>query len=70
MWESVGKHMKNFKFKNTVHLKYVKGTFIFNDMSRKVITSLKMQQSWFLSYMFFFSSIISAYWEKTFLQMA
>lgn len=52
MWESVAKYMKKFRFKNTVHPKNVKRTFVFNDVSIHVVTFLKMQQSWFSSYLF------------------
>lgn len=51
MWESIAKYMKKFRFKNTVHPK-IKGTFVFNDASIHVVTFLKMQQSWFSSYLF------------------
>lgn len=67
MWESVAMHVKNFSFESTVHPKNVKGTLVFNDASINVVTSVKMQQSWFSSYLFFslpLSDIVSAYWGK------
>lgn len=65
--------MKNSRFKNTVHSKNFKGTFMFNDASIRVVISLKMQQSWFSSYLFFLflSQVLFQLTEKkVFLQTA
>lgn len=74
MWDSVAKHVKNFRFESTVHPKNIKGTLVFNDVSINVVTSVRMQQSWFSSYLVFFSSPLrycfSLLGKKVFLQTA
>lgn len=72
MWESVAKYMKKFRFKNTVHPKNVKRTFVFNDVSIHVVTSQNAAVLVFILPVssLSLSSITSSYWEESASQTA